>query len=174
MAPGARLRVADRALHARPGLRAAPPACHTLIFPRHGGHRGAAVRGRAQGLLPAAGHRHHRRSHRCAAGRLVRRDGGPGASPDARRSPRTRRWRAGARSSAAAARSTTASWCSGSSRAISAMRPRTRSIDATAQEDRRGARRHGVPAGGAGPERRRPHLRAPSTSTRCRTPISRS
>ena len=52
------------------------PAHDPHHLPHHGGDRGAPVRCRAQGFFPAAGHRHHRRPHRCAAGCVVRGDGG--------------------------------------------------------------------------------------------------
>ena len=55
-----------------------------------------------QGVLSAAGHRHHRRADRCAAGHLVRRDGAPAARAPGRRGTRSRTSPATARCSAAA------------------------------------------------------------------------
>ena len=71
----ARLRAAARALHARPRLRAAPPARHADRVPRHGGHRGAALR---------------RRSPRASS--RSRTPASSSASPMRRRTSRSTRW----------------------------------------------------------------------------------
>ncbi len=65
------LRAPDRRLQPRPGLRAAPPARDAGGLPRHHGADRGAVRADTQGLLPAAGHRHHPGPVGCAAGHLL-------------------------------------------------------------------------------------------------------
>ena len=117
---------------------------------------------RSQGLLPAAGHRHHRRPLRGRAGHLVR-----------------RRWCAGSTSSTdviaqRSRRRRAAAPALGGSRPINngirhhrpeaarrAQGQRRPDHHPAAAEARRGHGRDLLPAGGPGPQRRRPHYAHP-------------
>ncbi len=138
---------------------------------------GLSVRHHPQGLLPAAGHRHHLRHDGGRPGRLVPRD--VRAAGAARRDrpgrsrrrhdgdgARRRRRQRGAEQRphvhhAEAARGARRRRVPGDRAAAAASSPRSQGV----------AR---LSAGGAGRDRRRAAPRARSSSTRCRTPISTS
>jgi hypothetical protein len=152
--PRAWLPVDGGSLHPWARLRAAPPARNACHLHHHSGDRRDHVRDRAQGLLPAAGHRDHRGTYGCARGRLVRRHAAPGGQPHrrARQGPGGRELGRVRRRLAAAEQRL----CDpGTEAARSARRHRRPDHRPPAQEDRRRPRRHGVPAGRAGPERGR-------------------
>ena len=154
----------------------APPLHHLDGLSRHRRRDGRAVHRHSQGLLPAAGHRHPVRHLRRVAGHLVRRDGeaaGAVAAPSCNptRTSRTSRWASAPAS--APPRRTPAACSSPSSRARSAPPTRSRSSPGCGPSSPRSrARGCSCRWRRTSPSARAPP--APSSSTRCRTPISTS
>ena len=81
----ARLPMAAQRIRSRPALGAAPPVPDARGGPRHRRPQRLSLQNRAQGLLPAAGHRPPQRPHRRRAGHQLRRH-------DATSSSSSRRW----------------------------------------------------------------------------------